>query len=175
MVDAGGRDPTLGKPLHPFPGRPTSLTAAPQRTAPQPDDLKPKRAQGTTIHRHTVVTHVSDEHRLQPLPDLGNGIVHAPPQLGLHLVQLGLQPRTHRLPKHREPSVAPLLPADVREAEEVEGLGLPLSTPQSIPGRKRTELDEAGLFGVQRQAELAESLGKFCPEPLGIRPMLESS
>ena len=74
MIDAGGRDPALGKPLHPFPGRPTSLTAAAQRAAPQPDDLKTERAQGTTIHRHTVVTHVPNEHRLQPLPDLGDGI-----------------------------------------------------------------------------------------------------
>jgi hypothetical protein len=26
--------------------------------------------------------------------------VHAPPELGFHLAQLGLQPRTNRLPEH---------------------------------------------------------------------------
>src|SRR6266705_1728397 len=33
---------------------------------------------------------------------------------------------------------------------------------------------EAGLFRVQLQPELAQSLAEFLPEPLGIRPVLES-
>jgi|GEM_PF-1432028 len=49
--------------------------------------------------------------------------MHAPPQADLHLLQLGLHALANRLPKHHEPSLL-CLPADVREAEEVEGLGL---------------------------------------------------
>jgi hypothetical protein len=63
----------------------------------------------------------------------------------------------------------------VREAEEIEGLGLSLSTSASILGRKRAELDQARLVGMQRQAELAKPLGQLCPELFGIGLVLESN
>jgi hypothetical protein len=63
---------------------------------------------------------VSTHNRPQPLALLGDGFVHASLKLGFHLIQLRLQPLAYRLPQHREPSIAPLLPADVREAEEVQ-------------------------------------------------------
>jgi hypothetical protein len=50
---------------------------------------------------------------------LGDGFVHSSPKLGFHLIQLGLQPFPDRLPQHREPSIAPLLHADMRKAQEV--------------------------------------------------------
>src|SRR5216684_1808478 len=59
-----------------------------------------------------------------PLPG-DTGSLAPSPKLGFHRAQLRLQPRPDRLPHHREPSV-PLLPADMREAEEVERLRLPL-------------------------------------------------
>ena len=52
------------------------------------------------------------------------GAVPAMAEFGFDRAQLHLQPAPHRLPKHREAAIAPLLPADVREAEEVEGLRL---------------------------------------------------
>lgn len=71
------------------------------------------------------------------------------------------KPCAHRLPKHRKHPVTSLLPADMREAEEVEGLGLPLTAPRSVVSRKWAELQEAGLFGVQLQSELAQSFAEF--------------
>lgn len=42
-----------------------------------------------------------------------------PLALGLGLAKLGLQSGANRLPQHREPSVAPPLPRDADQAQEV--------------------------------------------------------
>jgi hypothetical protein len=62
----------------------------------------------------------------------------------------------------------------MREAEEVERLGFPLTTSPSVRRRYRAELQESGLVGMQLQSEFAQTLGEFLPEPLGIRAQLES-
>jgi hypothetical protein len=65
--------------------------------------------------------------RAQPRASYRDGVVPTTPEFGFHLPQLRLQPLPHRLPKHREAS-APLLPANVREAKEVERIRLPEPT-----------------------------------------------
>ena len=54
-------------------------------------------------------------------------------------------------------SVAPLLPADMREAEKVERLRLPFSAPLPVFGRKRSELQQPRFLGMQFQVELPHS------------------
>jgi hypothetical protein len=76
---------------------------------------------------NTVITDVSLDHLAQPLTHFRDGVVHATLEFSFHLAQLGLQPLTYRLPEHRIPSVSCRLTADVREAERVERLGLPLT------------------------------------------------
>jgi len=83
--------------------------------------------------------------------------VHPPLKFGFHLVQLRLQSFADRLPQHREPSVAPLLHADVRKAQEVERLRFPFSTPLPLVDRKRTELQKSRLLGMQFQVEFGLS------------------
>ena len=75
--------------------------------------------------------------------------MHAPPQLGFHLAQLRLQPFAYRLPQHRKPSVTPLVSTDVREAKEVERLGLPFSVLFPVPDRIGAELQKARFLGMQ--------------------------
>jgi len=75
--------------------------------------------------------------------------MHAPPQLGFHLAQLRLQPFAYRLPQHREPSVAPLVSADVRKAKEVERLRLPFSVFLPVADRVGAELQKARFLGMQ--------------------------
>jgi hypothetical protein len=53
--------------------------------------------------------------------------MHASLELGLDRAQLRLQPLANRLPQDRESSVASLLSADVRKAEEVERFRFPFS------------------------------------------------
>jgi hypothetical protein len=45
--------------------------------------------------------------RLQPLADFRNRVVHAPPQFGFHLLQLGLQSFADRPPKHQKSAASP--------------------------------------------------------------------
>ena len=115
------------------------------------------------VRRHAVVADVPAHDRAQPLAHLRDGIVHAPPQLGFHLAQLRLQPLANRLPQHREPSVAPLLPADMRKAEKVERLRFPFSALLPVLGRERSELQQSRLLGMQFQAELSQSLRSVPP------------
>src|SRR2546425_12268436 len=127
MIDAGGGQPAVKKPPHPVPVNAAVLAAPRQRAMPEPAHLEPEQMERRSVHGHPVVTDVSNDDRAQPLAYLGDGVVHASLELGFHLTQFRLQSLANRLPEHREPSVAPLLPTDVREAEEVERLGLPLT------------------------------------------------
>jgi hypothetical protein len=86
-----------------------------------------------------------------------------------------LQPFTNRLPYHREVSVAPLPPADVREAEEIERLRLPFSAPLPVSSRERSELQQPRFVGMQFQAELPKPLGKFHKKLFGIRFALKAN
>jgi hypothetical protein len=73
------------------------------------------------------------------------------------------------MPPHGEQSAAPLHPAGMREAEEIERLWLPQATPLPSFGRIRTEFEQSRFVGVQLQMELRESLGESRPESFGIR------
>ena len=86
-------------------------------------------------------------------------------KLGPHPLRDGLSP---------EPEASALvLPAHVREAKEVEGLGLPVATGCTCSGGIAPELDEPRLVRVQLQGELREPLSQVVEELLGINPVLE--
>ena len=175
MVHTGRREPASDKALHALPRESGFLTAAPQRAVPQPRHPIAEQGQRRRVHGHSVVTQMPAHHRAQPPSHLWNRIVQTAPKLGFHLPQFRLQPLTHRLPEHREPSVASLRPADVREPEKGERFRLALPSSPAVLGRKRPELDQPRLGRVQLQGKRAEPLGQLRPEPLGIRPVLESS
>jgi len=61
----------------------------------------------------------------------------------------------------------------VREAQEVERVGLAEATLRPALGGEPAELDEARLVGVQFQVELRESLAKVVKEPPCVTLMLE--
>src|SRR5262245_55612108 len=68
----------------------------------------------------------------------------------------------------------PLLPADVRDAEDIKRLRLPLPDAPPALGRVRTELQQPRLLGVQRQTKPRKSLAQLGQEPLGLPPVLKS-
>ena len=96
----------------------------------------------------------------QPCIHRGDRVVQVPAELGLHLAQFCLRPLPDRLPHHRE-SPVPLLPADVREAEESERLRLPLAGTLPGLGREWPEFQPSRLLGVQLQPELCEPLNAY--------------
>ena len=173
VTDAGRGQPAVDKPPHPVPEDSAILAAPRQDAMPEPTHLKPKQVKRRAVHGHPEVADVSTYNRAQPRAHFRDGVVHASPQLGFHLAQLRLQPRTNRLPQHGETSVAPLLPADMRKAEKVERLGLPLTERTPVFCREWAELHKTRLLGMQLQPELPKPLGKLLPEPLSIRLVLE--
>jgi len=175
VTDAGRGEPPVDEPQHSLPENPTVLASSRQGAMPVPTDLEAKDMQRSAVHGHAVVADVSTDNRPEPLSDVGNGVVHATLQLGFHLAQFRAQSFPNGLPKYREHSVALLLHANVREAQEVECLRFPLTTLVPVDGRERSELQKACLVGMQLQIELSESLLQLHPEPLGIRPMLEAN
>jgi hypothetical protein len=72
----------------------------------------------------------------------------------------------------REPP-APVLRADVREAQERERLGLAEPPLLSPLGGEPAELDQARLPGRQLQVELREPVAQLGEEPLGVVAVLE--
>src|SRR5580704_14550147 len=169
MTDRGGRQPSANQSPQALPGDRARLAAPRKRTPPEPAHLEAERGQRRTVRGHSVILYRYANHRAQPLADLWNGAVHASPELGFHLAQFRLQPLANRLPHDRESSVAPLLPTDMREAEKVERLRLPLPTRSPVVGRERAELQQARFLGMQFQTELPKTFGELHPELLGIR------
>src|SRR5438093_1073043 len=171
MPDADGRQPPVDVSAHPVPGHGVPTATATQDLPPQPPHGPAEGAESGTVHGHAVIA-VTENDRSQIGALLRDGTMQASAQLDFDLLQLGLPPRTHRLPQHRE-ATRSLPRAAVREAEEVEGLGLPVAPPSPILVRELAKLDEARLAGMQLQSEPAEPLAQLGQEPLGVLAMLE--
>src|SRR2546423_1926078 len=94
-------------------------------------------------------------------------------QLVLDLLQLGPHPLRDRDPLERV-APAPGLPADVREAEELERLRPTEAPRRPVLGGEPPKLDQPRLLGLQLQPELRQSLAQLRLEPLRVLPMLEA-
>jgi hypothetical protein len=112
-------------------------------------------------------------HAAQPFSLFRDGPVAALREQFVHLAQLGRHLLRDRLAPQREPSRS-RLPADVRKADERERLRLSEAPPPAVPGGEPPELDQAGLLGVQFQAEPGEAFHQVRVEPLGVVTMLEA-
>ena len=147
MTDRRQRQPASDEAPHAIPKNAAVLAPPRQRAMPKPADSEPKNCQRRLVHGHSVVARVSTYNRPQPLALFEDGFVHSSPKLGFHLIQLRLQPFPYRLPQHREPSIAPLLHADMRKAEKVERLRLPFSTSLPLVDRMRTRPKATAALG----------------------------
>jgi hypothetical protein len=175
MTDRRQRQPACDETPHAIPKDAAVLAPPRQRAMPIPADSEPKNRQRRLVHGHSVVAKVSTHYRPQPLALFGDGLVHSSLKLGFHLIQLCLQPFPYRLPQHREPSIAPLLHADMRKSEKVERLRLSFTTPLPLVDRMRTELQQSRFLGMQLQVELLHALREFRPKLIGIRLAVKSN
>ena len=123
MADAGRGQIRGDEPLHSLPRDAALLASASEDAMPEVAHGEAKVGQGVPVSRNSEVSEMPAHNGLQPRADFRHGVVHTPPQLGFHLLQPGLQSFANRLAQHRKPSPT-RLPADMREAEKVEGLRL---------------------------------------------------
>ena len=155
VQDFGFGDPAVGDLGEALPRQTRPLAASPQGEVPVAYGFRSERLQSGHVAWDGVVVQVALDYPAQPLALLRDGRMAASHQRRLHRVQLGPQPLGRHQPPHDKPLLPDLLRADMREAEEVEGFRLALPTPLSILGGEPPELDQAGLVGMQSQAELA--------------------
>ena len=142
MADMGRRKPSADEPLHTLP-LDTSLLAPPfECMVPEVTDREAEVSQSVPVARHSEVTDMPTHNGLQPLADFRNRVMHTPPQLDLDPLQRRLHALANRLPKHHESSLL-RLPADVPEAEEIEGLWLAQTSALSVGRRVASELKKS--------------------------------
>src|SRR6516225_3682690 len=113
------------------------------------------------------------EEQVQPLSGRGDGIVHSFAQFHLQRLKLRHHPFLDRLaPDDKSPGLGSR--AEMREAEEVESLRLPLPSLFALRGREAAEADQPGLGWMQRQFELAQALVQILQERPGLVLMLKA-
>src|SRR5438874_558938 len=110
--------------------------------------------------------------RAEPASLFLDGPVAASHQRGLDLLELRRLAFLDRPAPHREVPVPPLR-AVVREAEEIERLGLPKTTLGLLLGGVPPEANQARLLGVEHKAKLDQAPLQVSPEALGVGLMLK--
>jgi len=173
MANGGGRKPAINEPIHSLPGDPLPAPAHSERIAPIAADLESKDPDGFCIGWHPVIADKSAHHGAEPFPLLGNRLMHAPPEFGLDLLKFPAHPLLGCPANDRIHPVTSLLPADMRETQEVECLRPTLAASETVRDRIRPKLDQPRLFRIRRQTELLESLLEFGQTPLRRRSALE--
>src|SRR5271165_3615128 len=91
--------------------------------------------------------------------------------------QIGIGGRLRAVPTRLPPDleVAPSrFRTNENKAEELEGLRFTQPELLAVPRRKAAELDQAGLFRMQRQREPPQPFTHLVPEAPGVGLMLEA-
>src|SRR5215470_16478719 len=115
MKNLGYREPLNRKTLQELPGHPAPLTAPPNHVQPAFAYLKPKTPKTGEIAGYSVIVEVTLHHTLQPSSDFRQRLMHAHPQGGLHLFQLGEKSLPDGFAQHEELSILPGLSANMRK------------------------------------------------------------
>jgi len=121
----------------PLPVQRRALAATLKRPVPVPRDLGSESRDGVDVARHTVVGEVPMHHASQPAPLLRDGQMPSSHEFVLDFAQLGPHPLRDRDPPHLKVSASGLA-ANMREAQEVEGLGPAAASRCSLLGGEPT-------------------------------------
>src|SRR5258708_24905025 len=173
MENAGFRQPPVGERSDPVPGRTVALTAPTKRTQPDGRDMGSEGSQGSEDGGHSVVCKEPANHAAEPAALLVDRCMPAAHQPVLDRPQLGVRPIAPRLPFDQE-TTAPAAPADVGEAEEVEGRRFAKPACSPVRRREAAELDEPRLLRMERQPERRHPLPHVRQEPRSLGLVLET-
>src|SRR3989338_693080 len=174
MMEFSMRQPAISIATHSWPSESAFLASTLQRFQPEPSHSIPEGDELLQIARHSVVTVVPLNHRLQPFTLLGHGLMHSFSQLGFHFGELASHFLRNRMPPDRKRfSLFSDSPTDVGEPEEVEGFRFPEITLLSVVGRKAAKFQNPRLLGMKFQAELEHALFEVSQKLLGLRFVLK--
>lgn len=152
MVDTGHRQPVSNQAVHPSSCDTSSLASSPQRRSPQSYHLFPESPQCCSIHRYSIVSIVSQQHRPQPGALFWDWVVLALVQFLLEALHLCSHSLLDGLPQHTEPAF-PSPPTNECETQEGEAVRFARPPPCSVLARKAPKLQQPGFVGLQFQLE----------------------
>ena len=102
MKDARFGEPVVGQLRHRLPCRAIFLTAPLERAPPEIGDMVTERRDGSPVGRHRVVVEEPGDDLLEPSALLGGGVMHAPAQFLLDLLELGPHTVATAIPQDEE-------------------------------------------------------------------------
>src|SRR5262249_6401271 len=143
MKDFGPGKPLFSETSHVLPRHPTFLTAPLEYPQPAFAHFTPKALETDEVSGNGMIVEVALYHAPQPFPDFRQRLMHAHPELVLHLFQLGRESLSDTLAQHEELAVLPSLSTDVGEAQKVKRLRF--TSPMLLPTccSKTPELNQA--------------------------------
>ena len=140
-------NPSICQPSHPCPCKVVLLTPMDQHGPPEPDHPIAEGGETVDVSRYRVVVEVALHDRSKPSAVLPNRFMHAPTKLRLDFQQFGSHPLADRFALHGV-TPFPVLPADMRESQKVERIGLPFSSLFPVLLGEPPELNPARLVWV---------------------------
>ena len=120
-------NPPISQFSHPRPRQVVLLAPMDQHGPPEPNHPIAECGQTVGVARYRVVVEVALHDRLEPFPVCATGSCMRLRSCCLISSQLGPHPLADRFALHRKVPV-PVLPADMRESQKIERLGLPFSS-----------------------------------------------
>ncbi len=159
--------------MHASPGEPGFLAAIQKRPSPEPSHPFPKDPQAVDISRDRVVVEVALHDRLEPLARLRHRLVHTRAKLLLDLLQFRSHTFARRLALDGKVPL-PVCPADMRETQKVERLGLAFSSPFPALFGIPPELDPARFIWMEFQPKLPQPFLVVFQKTVRFRPVLET-
>ncbi len=155
MQHARHRQPADSQPVQAVPVESMALAALPQLGSPQTGQPSPKGEQAVEVSRYRIVVEVALRDRPKPLSRARDRIVPTLPELLLEFLPLLPQSLADGLALHGKVPL-PVLPADMREAQEVERFRLAFSASFPVQLGVPPELNPARFVGMQFQPKLPQ-------------------
>jgi hypothetical protein len=129
--------------------------------------------QAVGVSRYRMVVEVALHDRSEPFAGERNRIVQAVTKLLLEFQQFGSHPLPDGLTLYGKVSV-PVLPADMREAQEIKRFRLAFPSSFPVLLGKPPELDPARLVWVKFQPEPPQPFPKCLQKSFRVGPLLKS-
>ena len=167
MEDTRHWQPFVRELFHSPPRRLVFLTSSPKRCVPECEDAVAKRADSRPVCWDGMIREKARDDLSQLVSLLWDWLMSLPLQRFFDFLEFRAHAVASGFPLEEEPAPA-RFPTNHREAKKSESLRSSKTSPSAIDRRVATELDQAGLFRMQRQRELPQPFAHVFPEAPSI-------